>query len=82
MRAAARPRRRSDATDRPDHVDQDLGRRGREVTGAQGFDFELKGDVEGSGRALSLVFANTPSTGARLQLSSKRPTMPHLELSV
>lgn len=60
----------------------DLVRRWREVTGAQGFDFELKGDVEGSGRALSLVFANTPSTGARLQLSSKRPTMPHLELSV
>lgn len=54
----------------------------RELTAAREFDFELSGDIAGEGRALSLVFANTPSTGAGLQLANKRPTMPHLELSV
>jgi diacylglycerol kinase (ATP) len=52
------------------------------LTRAKPFDFVLKGDIEGEGRAYSLVFANTPSMGAQMPVSDNTPVDPHLELSV
>ena len=47
------------------------------------FEYHLSGDIEGNGVALSLVFANTPSTGARMTIASDtNPILPHLELQV
>lgn len=57
---------------------RELGR----LSGARPFEFTIKGDVEGSGSALSLVFANSPSIGARLSIGHGRPVEPYLELSV
>ncbi len=54
----------------------------RAVAGAAPFEYEMSGDLEGGGKALSLVFANTPSIGARMPIGAKRPTAPFLELSV
>ena len=59
-----------------------LGLSLRAVSGAEPFDFEVSGDLEGQGRARSLVFTNTPSTGARMPIGRKRPTAPFLELSI
>jgi hypothetical protein len=44
----------------------DLTRDMRRVAGANPFEYTVNGDLEGHGRALSLVFSNTPSTGARM----------------
>ncbi len=52
------------------------------VTGAKRFRYQLTGDFEGEGEAMSLVFANTPSTGAKMPIASKTPEDPYLELSV
>jgi diacylglycerol kinase family enzyme len=47
------------------------------------FEYRLSGDIEGHGATLSLVFANTASTGARLTVATgKTPMDPHLELQV
>ena len=54
----------------------------RQLSGARPFDFTIEGDVTGSGSALSLVFANTPSIGAGLAIGTGRPVEPYLELSV
>jgi len=59
-----------------------LGRKLSAVTGAKPFHYELTGDIQGHGRALSLVFANTPSIGAGLAVSGVTPIDPFLELSV
>ncbi|HXM54019.1 MAG TPA: diacylglycerol kinase family protein [Candidatus Dormibacteraeota bacterium] len=45
------------------------------------FRYRLDGDVRRSGRALSLVAANTPTTGARLPVGDKTPDQPYLELA-
>jgi diacylglycerol kinase family enzyme len=60
----------------------DLGRRLQELVGARQFRYRLSGDLTLSGSALSLVFANTPATGARLPLASTSPVEPVLQLSV
>jgi diacylglycerol kinase family enzyme len=52
------------------------------VEGARPFEYEISGDFRGRGRALSLVFTNTPSTGAQMPIGEKKPTEPYLELSV
>jgi len=65
-----------------DRVFGKLGQRLSAVTGAKPFQYLLSGDIEGHGRALSLVFANTPSIGAGLAVSEVTPIDPHLELSV
>jgi diacylglycerol kinase family enzyme len=52
------------------------------VTGAKPFQYVLSGDINGHGRALSLVFANTPSIGAAMAVSAATPIDPYLELSV
>jgi diacylglycerol kinase (ATP) len=54
----------------------------KEVIAARPFTYELTGDIKGSGSAMSLVFTNTPSTGAQLPVSDKTPVDPYLELSV
>ncbi len=54
----------------------------RAVAGAGPFEYALAGDIEGRGRAVSLVFTNTPSIGARMPVGSKKPTDTFLELSV
>jgi diacylglycerol kinase family enzyme len=46
------------------------------------FRYRLRGDLEGSGRARSLVFTNTPSTGARMAVGDSTPMDPYLEFSV
>jgi diacylglycerol kinase family enzyme len=56
------------------------GRRLREVAGARPFDWTVEGDFLAEGRGLSLVFANTPSTGAGMPISTTRPTESYLRL--
>lgn len=60
----------------------DLTKGFREVAGARPFAYEITGDFRAAGRALSLVFANTPTTGAQMPIGENTPTDPYLELSV
>lgn len=53
----------------------------REVIGAEPFSYELTGDLEGQGTAMSLVLSNTSSIGAQLPVSQASPADPYLELS-
>jgi diacylglycerol kinase family enzyme len=59
-----------------------LNRELRAVAGAHPFEYRMTGDIEGRGRALSLVFTNTPSIGAQMPVGRKKPTEPFLELAV
>jgi diacylglycerol kinase (ATP) len=59
-----------------------LGRKLKDVIGAKAFQYELSGDFEGSGTAMSLVFSNTGSTGSKLPVSDATPVEPYLEFSV
>lgn len=59
-----------------------LGRELRAMAGAEPFAYTLSGDLEGEGEALSLVVANTPTTGAHMAIGGKQPSEPFLELSV
>ena len=49
---------------------------------AQRFSYRITGDLRVRGRALSLVFANTPSIGAQLAVAKATPAEPYLELSI
>jgi diacylglycerol kinase family enzyme len=60
----------------------DMARQFGAVSGAQPIHYTLTGDIEGDGQALSLVFANTPSAGARMALADGTPTDDHLELAI
>lgn len=53
-----------------------------EVIEARPFQYELSGDLEGEGRAMSLVFSNAGSIGTKLSLSAISPLDPYLELSL
>jgi len=60
-----------------------LSQRFSQVARSEPFEYRLSGDIEGYGVALSLVFANTPSTGARMTIASRTsPIDPYLELQV
>ena len=59
-----------------------LAERFAALAGARRFVFHLSRDVRARGEALSLVFANTASTGARLPVASATPAEPYLELSL
>jgi len=59
-----------------------LGKKLSAVTGARPFQYVLSGDIRGHGRALSLVFVNTPSIGAAIAVGDATPIDPYLELSV
>ena len=65
-----------------DHAFGDLATRVREEIGAKPFRYELRGDFEGGGTARSLVFTNTPSTGAGMLVGNSTPIDPYLEFSV
>jgi diacylglycerol kinase family enzyme len=54
----------------------------KKVMDARPFRYELTGDFEGSGSAMSLVFSNTATIGGLLRISDADPTKPQLELSV
>jgi len=60
----------------------ELAERLRFLTGARPFRYQLTGDLDGTGYARSLVFANTPTTGARLEVGDVTPEDPYLELSL
>jgi diacylglycerol kinase family enzyme len=59
----------------------ELGRVLGELREARQFRYRLDGDVRRAGRALSLVAANTPTTGARLPVADHTPDDPDLELA-
>jgi diacylglycerol kinase (ATP) len=54
----------------------------KDVIAARRFKYELSGDFEGSGSAMSLVFSNTSSIGALLTVGEGDPLTPQLEFSV
>ncbi|MGA7987703.1 MAG: diacylglycerol kinase family protein [Candidatus Dormiibacterota bacterium] len=52
------------------------------VAKAELFSFETHGAFAAHGRSRSLVFTNTPTTGARLPIAGTDPTDPFLELNI
>lgn len=60
----------------------ELGDHLRRLMTARPFHYRLSGDIDTEGTALSLVFANTPSTGAGLAIAKGPLTDSFLELSV
>jgi diacylglycerol kinase (ATP) len=59
-----------------------LAGRLRKIIAAKRFEYELAGDIEGSGTAMSLVFSNTGSIGSQLTISDSTPMNPYLEFTV
>jgi diacylglycerol kinase (ATP) len=58
----------------------ELAERLSELREVRTFRYRLSGDLEGQGTALSLVFSNTPTTGAHLEVGDATPDDPFLEL--
>lgn len=54
----------------------------RNVIAARRFHYELSGDFEGNGSAMSLVFSNTASIGSQLPIADTSPIHPYLEFSI
>ena len=54
----------------------------KNVISARRFPYRLSGDIEGGGKAMSLVFSNTASIGSQLTVSETSPIHPYLEFSV
>jgi diacylglycerol kinase (ATP) len=54
----------------------------RHLAEAREFRYELTGDLEMAGTARSLVFSNTPTTGAHVQVGDGTPDDPYLELAL
>lgn len=54
----------------------------KDVIAAKRFHYELTGDIQGNGTAMSLVFSNTSSIGSQMKVSDATPTDPYLEFSV
>ena len=52
------------------------------VIAARRFRYELSGDIQGTGAAMSLVFSNTASIGSQLAVADTSPIHRHLEFSV
>jgi diacylglycerol kinase family enzyme len=63
------------------HYGEALERLGN-VVGSRRFHYRLSGDSRRRGTAESLVIANTPSTGAGLEIGGHTPEEPYLELTV
>jgi diacylglycerol kinase family enzyme len=59
-----------------------LAARLKDVIAARRFQYEISGDFEGSGSAMSLVFSNTATIGALLRVGEGDPLTPQLEFSV
>ena len=60
----------------------ELGEHLIRLVSARPFRYGITGDLNSEGTALSLVFANTPSTGAQMAIGEGPLTDPFLELSV
>lgn len=54
----------------------------KDVISAKRFEYQLAGDIEGSGTAMSLVFSNTASIGSQLKISDGTPKDSYLEFTV
>ncbi len=54
----------------------------KDVIAAKRIHYELAGDLEGSGTAMSLVFSNTSSIGSQMRISDSTPVDPYLEFLV
>lgn len=54
----------------------------KNVIAARRFKYELSGDFEGNGSAMSLVFSNTASIGSQLPISDTSPMHRYLEFSI
>jgi diacylglycerol kinase family enzyme len=54
----------------------------RDVVSSRQFQYRVSGDSRRRGAARSLVVANTPFTGARLDIGENSPAEPYLELTV
>ena len=54
----------------------------RHLAGRRPFRYRLTGDLTASGRATSIVVANTPTVGASIEVGSVTPAIPELELAV
>lgn len=54
----------------------------KDIITARRFQYELSGDFEGSGAAMSLVFSNTSSIGSLMPVSDASPIHPQLDFSV
>jgi diacylglycerol kinase (ATP) len=54
----------------------------KDVIAAKRFHYELAGDLQGSGTAMSLVFSNSSSIGTQMRISDSTPTDAYLEFSV
>lgn len=52
------------------------------VAKAESFSFAIHGSFAAHGRSRSLVFTNTPATGARLPIADRDPKDPFLELNI
>jgi len=65
-----------------DHAFGELTGHLKDVISARRFRYELSGDFEGNGTAMSLVFSNTGSIGSQLPISDTSPIHPYLEFSV
>jgi diacylglycerol kinase family enzyme len=61
---------------------QELPARVHGVVRAKRFEFALEGDIEGHGRARSLVFANTRTSGTNMPVGESTPTDASLDLSI
>jgi diacylglycerol kinase (ATP) len=54
----------------------------KDVIGARRFKYDLAGDINGTGSAMSLVFSNTASIGSQIRVADNSPTDRYLEFSV
>lgn len=54
----------------------------KNIVAAKPFRYQISGDFEGTGTAMSLVFSNTASIGSQLPIGDKTPIRPYLEFSV
>jgi len=52
------------------------------VITAKPFKYELEGDLKGDGTAMSLVFTNTHSVGAKLPVGDSTPNQPNLQFAI
>jgi diacylglycerol kinase family enzyme len=60
----------------------ELGAHFHQLTELRPFRYRLGGDLEGRGTAVSLVFSNTPTTGAHVPIGDGTPDDPYLELTL
>lgn len=60
----------------------EVGARFRQLRELKTFRYRLSGDVDGHGTAVSLVFSNTPTTGAHVPIGEATPADPYLELAL